>query len=137
MSEMVSEWSFVSFTAWLRSMYSLTCFLQSSENSGFFANLFSNDWHRFYARIRLLGSFRDSLFHSKGIRKRPSFNIALFSNICRACCSVGDGQFGSNLERVPYDSICQKCLIYLDNDSSDILVRWLHQFPFSPLLLFE
>ena len=42
MSEMLSEWSFVIFTVWLRSMYSLICFLQSSGNSGFFANLFSN-----------------------------------------------------------------------------------------------
>ena len=52
------------------------------------------------------------VFQSKGV-----FNIVLFSNISKACCSVGDSKFGFNFERVPYDSICQKRSICLDNDS--------------------
>ena len=76
MPEMLSQWSFVSFTAWPRSMYSLIYFLYSSANSRFFANLFSNDWNRFFARVRLLGSFGGSLFHSKNASKWP--NIVLW-----------------------------------------------------------
>ena len=67
MSEMLSEWSLVSFTTWPRSIYSLICILQISVNSGFFANFFSNDWNRSSARVSLLGSFGGSLFHGKGV----------------------------------------------------------------------
>ena len=99
MSETLSEWLFVSFTAWPKSMYSLICFLYSFANSGFFANLFANDLNLFSVGVRLLGSFRDSLFLSKGVSKWPFFNIVLFSKICKACCSVGDSKLDPTLKR--------------------------------------